>query len=177
VEIYNYTSFRWQLYDNSKTLPTSTYPLIVPAFHRFSRKLAEYTGELPDDFYLSGSIQISQDRKQGGYADVTRGIFNGNSVAIKLLRGYNMINSDIKREKWKKVGSPHIFPAYNPATVINRTSYKSASFFDSSRTRILSPFSGLQGPTIQISVVFHRLRPRFQAWSLHGWNTATCLTS
>jgi hypothetical protein len=107
MKTYNSIPLYLQLYDKSKNLPTSTHSLIVPTVNRFFCKLADYTGELPDDFYLSGSILISQDRKQGGYADVTRGMFNGNSVAIKRLRDY-MISSDTKREKWKRVSFAYI---------------------------------------------------------------------
>jgi hypothetical protein len=109
MKTYNSIPLYLQLYDKSKNLPTSTHSLIVPTVNRFFCKLADYTGELPDDFYLSGSILISQDFKQGGYADVTRGMFDDTSVAVKRFRGYNMISFDTKREKWKRVSSACIY--------------------------------------------------------------------
>ncbi len=97
---------RWQLDDHSELDPDVSLEARWLLLRRL-QKLACEASLLPSHLYIDGvECQGRECLGNGGFADVFRGTYNGNVVAVKHLRTFNMIKTTeepkVKRVRFRR---------------------------------------------------------------------------
>ncbi|KLO11587.1 kinase-like protein [Schizopora paradoxa] len=105
-----------QLYRNVRVQMIDEEPELARTAENLLNKLVELTGILPDGLFVNGVKRLGDNPVAGGgFADVWKGEIRGTSVALKVIRVYDL---DIEFQKdcykevivWRNICHPNVMP-------------------------------------------------------------------